>query len=288
MKASHLFNLLDARGVITRDRARSLHRPRARAGQGLLRGLAGEPAERRPEPWPSCCSNSSPRKSRRACRRARRGSEAARRREAEGGRARPSRDAEAFATPRRLALVVDGLPAAQPDVSEERRGPRVGAPEQAIEGFLKARRPRPASTSARSATPARASSGSPSSRRTAAQTARRAAGAAARQAIAALPWPKSMRWAGQPRRWVRPLHSIVCAVRRRGVAGAIDLGGARSVGVRRQHARPPLPGAERDRGRRLRRLRGEAARRLRRARPGRAARRDPARRRDEAGRAPKA
>src|SRR6185369_8264399 len=46
-------------------------------------------------------------------------------------------DARAFATPRRLSLVVDGLPAARPDVSEERRGPRVGAPDNAIQGFLK-------------------------------------------------------------------------------------------------------------------------------------------------------
>src|SRR4051794_7362523 len=46
--------------------------------------------------------------------------------------------AVAYVTPRRLALVVDGLPAAQPNVSEERRGPRVGAPENAVQGFLKA------------------------------------------------------------------------------------------------------------------------------------------------------
>src|SRR5262249_62073337 len=43
--------------------------------------------------------------------------------------------ARAFATPRRLALVVDGLPTARPDVSEERRGPRGGAPEQAGQGL---------------------------------------------------------------------------------------------------------------------------------------------------------
>ena len=69
-------------------------------------------------------------------------------------------DARAFATPRRLALVVDGLPAARPDVSEERRGPRVGAPDKAVQGFL-GRGPQPRSTRRRSATPARASSGSP-------------------------------------------------------------------------------------------------------------------------------
>ncbi len=45
--------------------------------------------------------------------------------------------AEAFATPRRLALVVEGLPVSQPDLREEKKGPRVGSPDKAIEGFLK-------------------------------------------------------------------------------------------------------------------------------------------------------
>ncbi len=46
--------------------------------------------------------------------------------------------AKAFATPRRLALSVHGVPVRQPDTKEEKKGPRVGAPEQAIAGFLKA------------------------------------------------------------------------------------------------------------------------------------------------------
>src|SRR5258705_4436064 len=46
--------------------------------------------------------------------------------------------AKAFATPRRLALAVQGIPVRQPDVKEEKKGPRVGAPEGAIQGFLKA------------------------------------------------------------------------------------------------------------------------------------------------------
>ena len=46
--------------------------------------------------------------------------------------------AHAFATPRRLVLVMEGLPAKSPGVSEERKGPRVGAPEQALQGFLRA------------------------------------------------------------------------------------------------------------------------------------------------------
>src|SRR5687767_11180619 len=45
--------------------------------------------------------------------------------------------ATAYATPRRLTLAVAGVPVRQPDVKEEKKGPRVGAPEQAIVGFLK-------------------------------------------------------------------------------------------------------------------------------------------------------
>src|SRR5712671_7508401 len=45
--------------------------------------------------------------------------------------------ARAFATPRRLALTVQGVPARQPDLREEKKGPRVGAPEGAIQGFLR-------------------------------------------------------------------------------------------------------------------------------------------------------
>src|SRR5260370_41453803 len=46
--------------------------------------------------------------------------------------------ARAFAPPRRLSLFVQGVPAKQPDLKEERKGPRVGAPDGAIQGFLKA------------------------------------------------------------------------------------------------------------------------------------------------------
>lgn len=50
----------------------------------------------------------------------------------------PYEGAKAFVTPRRLALSVHGVPARQPDLKEERKGPKVGAPEQAIAGFLRA------------------------------------------------------------------------------------------------------------------------------------------------------
>ena len=46
--------------------------------------------------------------------------------------------AKAFVTPRRLALTVSGIPARSPDLKEEKKGPRVGAPQAAIDGFLRA------------------------------------------------------------------------------------------------------------------------------------------------------
>src|SRR3990167_10023226 len=46
-------------------------------------------------------------------------------------------EARSFATPRRLALVIEGVPKKSPAVSEERKGPRVSAPEAAVQGFLK-------------------------------------------------------------------------------------------------------------------------------------------------------
>ena len=47
-------------------------------------------------------------------------------------------DARGYVTPRRLTLVIEDLPEKQPDLREEKRGPKVGAPEKAVEGFLKA------------------------------------------------------------------------------------------------------------------------------------------------------
>ena len=116
--------------------------------------------------------------------------------------------AEAFATPRRLTLVVEGLPLAQPDVTEERKGPRVGSPEKAVEGFLKSagltsldqaeqrdtgkgvfyfavlhRKGRPSAAVLTEILP---------------------------PAILALPWPKSMKWGDNELRWVRPLHGVLC------------------------------------------------------------------------------
>ena len=126
--------------------------------------------------------------------------------------------AAAFVTPRRLALVVDGLPEKQPDVSEERRGPKADAPEKAIEGF-KGSLPDGAVIEERE---------TPKGTFLFAQVATK--GAATHdvlaglisKAIADLPWPKSMRWASHPGRWVRPVHSLVCLFR--GAVVPVQLG----------------------------------------------------------------
>src|SRR5882672_3386472 len=116
--------------------------------------------------------------------------------------------AKAFATPRRLALAVAGLPARQPDLREEKKGPRVGAPEGAIQGFLR-------------------SAGLASIDEATIQKDPRKGdfyvaliekpGRAAIDVLAEIlpvavrtfPWPKSMRWGEGRLTWVRPLHAIV-------------------------------------------------------------------------------
>src|SRR5205823_2649161 len=120
--------------------------------------------------------------------------------------------AKAFVTPRRLALAVQGLPVRQPDVKEEKKGPRVGAPEGAIQGFLKA-------AGLKSIGEAKVQ---PDKKGDFYVTVIEKKGRAAIEVIAeivpevvkAFPWPKAMRWganSAMPGRltWVRPLHSIV-------------------------------------------------------------------------------
>ena len=110
-------------------------------------------------------------------------------------------------TPRRLALVVEGLPAAQPDVREEKRGPRVGSPEGAVQGFLKGA----GLTSLEQCEQRDTGKGvfwfaviEKPGRATA-----QVLPGLIESAIRELPWPKSMRWSDTTFRWVRPLHSII-------------------------------------------------------------------------------
>jgi glycyl-tRNA synthetase beta chain len=121
--------------------------------------------------------------------------------------------AKAFATPRRLALTVHGIPARQSDLKEERRGPRVGGPEAAIQGFLKA-------TGLASLEEAKIQRDPKKGDFYVALLEK--PGRATLDVLADMlpviirtfPWPKSMRWGERSARpgalqWVRPLHSIV-------------------------------------------------------------------------------
>jgi glycyl-tRNA synthetase beta chain len=133
------------------------------------------------------------------------------------------KDARAFATPRRLALVVDGLPTARADVSEERRGPRVGAPEQAVQGFLKAAGLTSLDQAEKRDTgkgefwfAVIAKKGGP--------TAESLPGIID-AAMKALPWPKSMKWGSGTMTWVRPLQSIVALFDGKVLAGEVAPGG---------------------------------------------------------------
>ncbi len=114
---------------------------------------------------------------------------------------------EGFATARRLAVVVDGLPAAQLDTFEERRGPRVGAPEKAVEGFLK-------STGLSLGQLEERESDKGAFYYAVIETRGRPTIEVLPDllsaAVSALPWPKPMRWGAYSARWVRPLHNILC------------------------------------------------------------------------------
>jgi glycyl-tRNA synthetase beta chain len=117
-------------------------------------------------------------------------------------------EARAYVTPRRLILVVDGLPAQQPDVRDERKGPRTDAPDKAIQGFMRGaglasideaevretdkgnvyfavieRKGRPTAEVLADVLPS---------------------------SLGGLSWPKSMRWGTGDQRWVRPLQGLVC------------------------------------------------------------------------------
>ena len=121
--------------------------------------------------------------------------------------------AKAFATPRRLALHVAGLPARGQDLREERKGPRVGAPDAAIQGFLKGAGLASLDEATVVTDPKKGAFYVAVIERPGRATLDVLAEILP-QIIRSFPWPKSMRWgtaSAQPGalRWVRPLQSIV-------------------------------------------------------------------------------
>ena len=157
-----------------------------------------------------------------------------------------------FAGPRRLVLVVDGLPAAQGDRVEERKGPRVGAPEAALAGFLRSAGVAQEALAERDgvwfATIARA--GRPT---------REIIAQMVEEIVRTFPWPKAMTWASGQLRWVRPLQRILCVFDRDIVPLEIDgiVAGDFSEGHRFMGDGRPVP---RPRLRRIPRGAGRAVR----------------------------
>ncbi len=115
--------------------------------------------------------------------------------------------AQAFSTPRRLVLVLDGLSTESPTLREERKGPAVTAPEAAVQGFLRSTGLTLEQLEKRDdkkgqvyfaviEKPGRAAS--------------EIVAEVLEKTIRSFPWPKSMRWGNGTLKWVRPLHSILC------------------------------------------------------------------------------
>ena len=133
-------------------------------------------------------------------------------------------------TPRRLTLTIEELPTATPDISEERRGPRVGSPEQALDGFLKGAGVTLDQCEQRDtgkgifyfaviAKPGRPTAD--------------VIKEVVEQTMATFPWPKSMRWGSGSARWVRPLQSMICLFD--GNVVPVEFGGIKAGNQTRGH-----------------------------------------------------
>ena len=121
----------------------------------------------------------------------------------------------AFAGPRRLTLVIEGLPAATPDRDEEIKGPKASAPPQALEGFLrKTGLTRDQLVERDGVLFAQVSEKGRATTDVIAET--------VDAVVRAFPWPKSMRWGAGTLRWVRPIKRILCLFDGKVVPFAID------------------------------------------------------------------
>ena len=129
--------------------------------------------------------------------------------------------------PRRLAVSISGVALTQPDLNEERRGPRADAPEQAIAGFLKGAgitrdeaeiRPTPKGDFLFAVINKKG------------QDAAVILPEMIRDLLMQFSWPKSMRWGRSRQRWVRPLHRVSVVFDGKPLAGELPLGGGASVG----------------------------------------------------------
>lgn len=138
----------------------------------------------------------------------------------------------AMSGPRRLTVVVEGLPTRSADVDEERKGPKVGAPEQAVAGFLRGAGLSDISEAEVRTDPkkgdfyvaVRKISGRPTADIVAELVP---------EIVKGFHWPKSMRWGTGDLRWVRPLQRILCVLD--GAVVPFDVGGVQSGNITEGH-----------------------------------------------------
>ena len=141
--------------------------------------------------------------------------------------------AESYVTPRRLTLFADGLPDRQPDVVEDRRGPHVGAPQRALDGFMKS-----AGLTTLDGIEVRTVGGADYyylSRTVSGRPSADVLRDVLTATIEAFAWPKSMRWGSDAMRWVRPLQNVLCLFDGAVVEVALRAHGLRANGVTYGH-----------------------------------------------------
>lgn len=131
--------------------------------------------------------------------------------------------AEAHSTPRRIAIVVDGLPEQQPDTTVETKGPRTDAQDVAIQGFLKKINQPNLDKCVKEESPKGAFWFYRENVK--GQATGKVLTGIVEEALAKIVWPKSMRWKGSTRQWVRPLHGIIALFKGETVAVNFALGG---------------------------------------------------------------
>ncbi len=132
----------------------------------------------------------------------------------------------AYSTPRRIAVAAHGLPATQPGGTVELKGPKVDAPEQALQGFLKKSGKKLEELEKRDgiyiAKIEQGGKATPDILKIIIEA-----------ILASFPWPKSMRWGANETSWVRPLHSIVCIFD--GKVVPVEFAGVKAGNVTRGH-----------------------------------------------------
>ena len=149
------------------------------------------------------------------------------------------KDAKVFSGPRRLTFVAD-VPLRSPDVSEERKGPRVGSPDRAVEGFLRGAGLTDISEAQVQSDPKKGeyyvailnSEG---------RNTTEIVSELVPEVMANFPWPKSMKSGSSSFRWVRPLQGIICLLD--GVVVPFEVGGIKSGDMtegHRKHGKGPF------------------------------------------------